>query len=89
MREDDRQQSRGFWDAVFAGIGKAIADIRHKVGEEGRFGRAVTRDPRQDRDNFYRPVLPQRATSFEEQWAPREAAGRDRGRERSGPGIDL
>lgn len=91
MREDDRQQPPGFLDVLFASIGNAIADIRHKVVEEGWFGRAVTRDPRKAHDDFYRPVLPERATSFEEQWAVREAAPteRDRAQERSGPGIDL
>jgi hypothetical protein len=91
MRENDRLNSGGFWDGLFAGIRNAIADIRHKVVEEGWFGRAVTREPRKAHDDFYRPILPERATSFEEQWAPGEAGtvDRDRGQERHGPGIDL
>ncbi len=89
MRDDERQNSRGFWDALFAGIGNAIADIRHKVVEEGWFGRPVTREPRKGHDNFYRAVMPERR-SFEETWAPREpgTADRQRAQERSGAGID-
>jgi hypothetical protein len=92
MPRQDGNDSPGFLQALVAGIGDAIADIRHKLVEEGWFGRAVTPEPiDHEASSFYRPVLPQRADSFEAQWAPREHVPEEREQapERPGPGIDL
>lgn len=42
MAENDK--SGGILDTIISGIGEAVTDIRHKVVEEGYFGRQVTAD---------------------------------------------
>lgn len=58
----------GLFDALFSGIGDAIADIRQRVVEEGWFGRIVTGDPVEvTRRSDYRDIQPE-GRSFEEMW---------------------
>ncbi len=40
----DNEKSGGILDTIISGIGEAVTDIRHKVVEEGYFGRQVTAD---------------------------------------------
>lgn len=42
MADDDK--IGGILDTIISGIGEAVTDIRHKVVEEGYFGRQVTAD---------------------------------------------
>lgn len=81
------RQGGGLFDSLLRGFGEAVADIRHKVVEEGWFGRQVTDttvsaapadqggEKAVTRDDLYgrdpRPLLSTRP-SFEEQWAARE-----------------
>ena len=90
MSDRKSDESRGLFDTLFAAFGKAIADIRHKVVEEGWFGRATTREPLDQQRSFYRPVMPERAASFDDLYGPRARApeGDEREREQS-RGIDL
>ena len=82
--------AQSFWGGLFDAIGDAIADVRHKVVEEGWFGRAVTDDAQADATSFYRPVTQEPLVSFEEQWAPRapSEAPAERARAPEGPEID-
>jgi len=44
MSEPNRPEPSGFFDMLFGLLREAFADIRHKVVEEGWFGRQVTDD---------------------------------------------
>ena len=67
-----RSGSEGFWDALFSGLADAIADARHKVVEEGWFGRQVTPNEPPDVSTFYRPIQTADEESFETIWGARD-----------------
>jgi len=82
MGDGRRGEPVGLFQALLEGVGQAISDIRHKVVEEGWFGRDETLT--RGAGSLYRPVMEERPTSFEELWAPRLSderaeASRDRG----------
>ena len=91
----------GLFASLLSGIGEAIADVRHKVVEEGWFGRQVTdnhssafseirapeiRPPAKPEGSIWEPPR----QSFEEAWATKPAADdRITGEPgRDAPGLD-
>ncbi|MDH4745876.1 hypothetical protein OMP43_17765 [Sphingomonas sp. CBMAI 2297] len=81
------------FDQITGVLGDAIADIRHRLVEEGWFGRSITPEqPERPIDSFYRPVMAEEADPFETLWGAREH-GHDPAPEREPPcashGIDL
>lgn len=79
----------GFLDSLFEAIGRVVEDIRHKVVEEGWFGRQVTGDAPPNAAERLGWDMPKQ--SFDELWAPaeRDAAKEQDAPERDGPGMDL
>jgi len=79
----------GILGSVFAEIGRAFEDARHKMVEEGWFGRQVTdRDLPQSGAEELGWKMPRQ--SFDEAWAPADRAHEPQqdGPEHNDPGID-
>lgn len=100
MAEHGRS-GQGLFAAILAGIGEAISDVRHKVVEEGWFGRQVTdaypsampeitapeiRPPAKPEGSIWEPPR----QSFEEAWATKPAPDDRSAVEpgRDAPGLD-
>ena len=80
-------EGTGFFDSLFEVLRQAFDDIRHKVVEEGWFGRQVTGDMPKPSEGLGWDI-PQR--SFDELWAPaeRDANHDPASVERGGPDLD-
>ena len=64
----------GVLNSIIKGIGEAVTDIRHKVVEEGYFGRQVTPDIQPEVSPYVEQGLP---ASFEEYRASRDMLQKD------------
>lgn len=64
----------GVLDSIIKGIGEAVTDIRHKVVEEGYFGRQVTPDIQPEVSPYVEQGLP---ASFEEYRASKDTLQKD------------
>ncbi|MDV6333150.1 hypothetical protein [Asticcacaulis sp. 201] len=72
--------------SLFEEFARAVEDIRHKLVEEGWFGRQVTGDAPPPAETLGWDMPP---ASFDEQWAPAERnTGLDAAHDTDSHGID-
>ncbi len=88
MAQSRPPERAGLLDSLFDLLREAFVDIRHKVLEEGWFGRQVTGDSPAEPPSLGWDV-PQR--SFDELWGPVERSGEKdtAAHDHDTPGMDL
>lgn len=78
-------ESSGFLDGLFDLLRQAFDDVRHKVVEDGWFGRQVTGELEAPQTTIWDGPP---AKSFEEQWAVREPGKAEPAHDQDLPGME-